>query len=272
MKGQLTTGFGHNPISLRDGAAAIFRRRALILFTFLAVVTGTIVVTLLLPNRYDSRMKILVKNQRVDVAITAEATNGINAPTVDNEVSENQINSEIELLTSKDLLMQVVNETGLAKSETDLFGRSAPEAVRVEGAVNRLTKDLSITPVRKANIITVSYSSNSPQLSAAVLKKLGDLYLEKHLKLNHPAGASDFFKEKADEYEAQLKQSEQQLTDFQQSNNLVVLSQQKELTLQKTAEAKANVDKSKMQSTKRDKVTKEEGKEITKQQQKDSKP
>jgi hypothetical protein len=37
-------------------------------------------------------------------------------------------------------------------------------------------------------------------------------------------------------------------------------------------EAKANVDKSKMQSTKRDKVTKEEGKEITKQQQKDSKP
>jgi hypothetical protein len=38
------------------------------------------------------------------------------------------------------------------------------------------------------------------------------------------------------------------------------------------AEAKANVEKSKMQSTKRDKVTKEEGKEILKQQQKDSKP
>ena len=240
MKGQLTTGFGHNPISLRDGATAIFRRRALVLFIFLAVVMGTILVTLLLPNRYDSRMKILVKNQRVDVAITAEATSGL-APSVDNEVSENQINSEIELLTSKDLLTQVVNETGLAKNETDLFGRSAVEAVRVERAVNRLAKDLSITPVRKANIITVSYSSNSAQLSAAVLQKLGDLYLEKHLKLNHPAGASDFFKDKADEYEAQLKQSEQQLTDFQQSNNLVVLSQQKELTLQKTAEAKAKM-------------------------------
>ena len=118
---------------------------------------------------------------------------------------------------------------------------AAPEAVRVEKAVNGLAKDLTITPVRKANIITVSYSSNSPQLSAAVLKKLGDLYLEKHLKLNHPTGASDFFKDKADEYETQLKQSEQQLTDFQQSNNLVVLSQQKDLTLQKTAEAKAKM-------------------------------
>ena len=38
------------------------------------------------------------------------------------------------------------------------------------------------------------------------------------------------------------------------------------------AQAKANVDKSKMQSAKREKVTKEEGKEIQKQQQKDSKP
>src|SRR5205823_13699965 len=121
MRGQLTTGFGTNPISIRDGASAVFRRRGLVLFTFVAVITGTILVTLLLPNRYDSRMKILVKNQRVDVAMTAEATNGPNASTVDNEVREDQITSDIELLTSKDLLMQAVNETGLAKSETDLF-------------------------------------------------------------------------------------------------------------------------------------------------------
>jgi len=59
--------------------------------------------------------------------------------------------------------------------------------------------------------------------------------------LNHPAGASDFFTQRADEYETQLRQSEQQMTDFQQSNNLVVLSQQKELTLQKTAEAKSKL-------------------------------
>jgi len=241
MRPQLTTGYGKNPISLRDGASAIFRRRGLILFTFLAVIAGTIVVTLMLPNRYESRMKILVKNQRVDIAITPEATNGMNSPTVENEVSENQINSEIELLTSKDILTQIVKDTGLAEGKADLFGRSAPEAERVEKAANQLAKDLLINPVRKANIITVNYASGSPQVAAAVLKRLGDLYLEKHLKLNHPAGASDFFKDKADEYGAQLKESEQRLSQFQQQNNLVVLSQQKELTLQKTAEAKTKM-------------------------------
>src|SRR6266404_5962574 len=241
MRAQLTTGFGKNAINLREGASALFRRRSLVLFIFLAVVIGAVIVTVLLPNRYESRMKILVKNQRVDIAITPEATTGTNTPTVENDVSENQINSEIELLTSKDLLTQVVTATGLDKQETSLLNRSMIDAVRVERAVNRLTKDLSINPVRKANVITISYASDSPQLSAAVLKKLGELYLEKHLKLNHPVGATDFFKEKADEYETQLKESEQKLTDFQQSNNLVVLSQQKELTLQKTAEAKAKM-------------------------------
>ena len=240
MRPQLTTGYGKNPISLRDGASAVFRRRGLILFTFLAVIAGTIVVTLLLPNRYESRMKILVKNQRVDIAITPEATSGMNSPTVENEVSENQINSEIELLTSKDILTQIVKDTGLAEGK-DLFGRSAPEAERVEKAANQLAKDLSINPVRKANIITVNYGSGSPQVAAAVLKRLGDLYLEKHLKLNHPVGASDFFTDKAEEYGTQLKESEQKLSEFQQQNNLVVLSQQKELTLQKTAEAKTKM-------------------------------
>jgi len=241
MRPQLTTGYGKNPISLRDGASAIFRRRGLLLVTFLAVIVGTILVTLLLPNRYESRMKILVKNQRVDLAITPEATNGSNTPTIENEVSENQINSEIELLTSKDILTEIVKDTGLAKGETNLFGRPVPEAERVEKAANQLAKDLTINPVRKANIITVTYASNSPQVAAAVLKKLGDLYLEKHLKLNHPTGASDFFKDQAEDYGNQLKESEQRLSEFQQQNNLVVLSQQKELTLQKTAEAKTKM-------------------------------
>ncbi|HWP54060.1 MAG TPA: Wzz/FepE/Etk N-terminal domain-containing protein, partial [Pyrinomonadaceae bacterium] len=70
MKRQLTTGLGNNSLSVRDGASALFRRRALVLFIFLAVLAGAIGVTVLLPNRYSARMKILVKNQRVDLAIT----------------------------------------------------------------------------------------------------------------------------------------------------------------------------------------------------------
>src|SRR6266436_8471938 len=215
MKGELTTGFGSNSISLRDGAGAMFRRKALVLLTFLTVVLGTAIVTFLLPNKFESRMKILVKNQRVDVAITPEATAAPAA--VDGDVSESEINSEIELLTSRDLLTQVAKETGLGQPGSAMFWkRSMSEPERIEKAANDLAKELMIAPVKKANIISISYSANSPELAAAVLKKLGDLYLEKHLKLHHPTGASDFFKEKADQYETQLHDSEKQLTGFQQ--------------------------------------------------------
>lgn len=241
MKNELTTGFGGNSMTLRDGASALFRRRWMLVFIFLAVVLGTAVVTYLMPNKYESRMKILVKNQRVDVAITPEATVGAPAG-VDTEVSENVINSEIELLTSRDLLTQVAKETGLAQpASTAFWKRNVPEADRIEKAASDLAKDLMIAPVKKANVISISYSANSPEVAAAVLKRLGELYLEKHLKLHHPTGASDFFKDKADQYETQLHDSEKQLTTFQQDNNLVILAQQKDLTLQKTAEAKSKL-------------------------------
>src|SRR6195256_2316340 len=241
MNGELTTGFNGDAISLRDGASALFRRRGLVLFIFLTVVLGTALLTWILPNKYESRMKILVKNQRVDVAITPEATSG--APSgVDNEVSESEINSEIELLTSRDLLTQVAKETSLGQPGPSRFWKkpmSEPEGI--EKAANDLARELVIAPVKKANVISISYSANSPELAAAVLKKLGELYLEKHLKLHHPTGASDFFKDKAEQYETQLHESEKQLTNFQQDNRLVVLAQQKDLTLQKTAEAKAKL-------------------------------
>src|SRR6185503_16966637 len=198
MTRELTASVGRQNISLRDGAAALFRRKGLVLLTFLTVVAGTVIVTLVLPDKYESRMKILVKNQRVDVTITAANAQQPSA-LADSEVTENQINSEIELLTSRDLLTQIVKECGLATQKPGWLSRTTPpETVRVEGAVNQLAKELVITPARKANIISVSYASNSPELSAKVLKRLGELYLEKHLKLHHPEGATDFFQTQAD--------------------------------------------------------------------------
>ena len=240
MTRELTTSVGRQTISLRDGAAALFRRKWMVVLIFLTVLAGTALVTIILPDKYESRLKILVKKQRVDVAITPGAAE----PSLVNEgeVTENEINSEIELLTSKDLLTQVVKECGLADQKSGWFSKAPKsESVRVEQAVNQLAKDLAVTPARKANIISITYASNSAELSAKVLKRLGDLYLDKHLKLHHPEGASDFFQNKADEYETQLKEAENRFAQFQQSNNLVVLQQQKDLTLVKTAEAKASL-------------------------------
>lgn len=235
-------------VSVRDVASVIFRHKLLLCVTFLAVALGTAAITFLMPNEYESRMKILVKNTRSDVPITPEQTVGSTGNNFENDVSENQINSEIELLTGEDLLKQVVTECGLygsggASISSALGLKEAPssQATQIEEAVKRLAKDLVITPVKKANIIEVKYTSRSPEKAAAVLRKLGDLYLEKHVKLHRPPGTYEFFKTQADQSEAQLQEAEKSLSSFQQSMNVVSLTQQKDQTVQKLTEAKSKL-------------------------------
>jgi len=235
-------------LTVRDAASVWFRHKLLMTVTFLTIALGTAVVTVMMPNEYESRTKILVKNLRTDVPITPERTNGTNGPTSDKDVSENQINSEIEVLTSKDLLNQIVRECGLAKAGPPsllqrLKLKEAPqnEAGRVEQATEKLSKDLIINPVKKANIIEVTYANSSPQTAAAVLSKLGELYLDKRMKLHRPAGTYEFFKAQAETAQQQLREAEKQLSVFQQTMSVVSPGQQKDLTVQKMTELKAKL-------------------------------
>ena len=234
-------------VSVRDVASVIFRHKLLLCVTFLTVALGTAAITLLMPNEYESRMKILVKNTRSDVPITPEQTVGTTGNFIENDVSENQINSEIELLTSEDLLKQVATECGLYGAGASLSAKlglkeaSTSQATQIEEAAKKLAKDLVITPVKKANIIEIKYTSRSPEKAAAVLRKLGDLYLEKHVKLHRPPGTYEFFKTQADQSEAQLQESERRLSSFQQSMNVVSLTQQKDQTVQKLTDAKSKL-------------------------------
>src|SRR5678816_618406 len=111
--------------------------------------------------------------------------------------------------------------------------KEAPQTseAKIEEATDRLAKSLVIEPVKKASIIEVTYTSESPEKAALVLRKLRDLYLEKHVKLHRPPGTFEFFKAQADQYEEQLQASEKQFSDFQQSMNVVSLNQQKEQTV-----------------------------------------
>src|SRR5580692_9745049 len=90
--------------TLRDIATPLFRRAKLVLLTFLGVVLGTLMGILLLPKGYEAKMKILVTRERVDAAVSS-GRNAVMPPPGD--VTEEDLNSEVELLRSRDLLERV---------------------------------------------------------------------------------------------------------------------------------------------------------------------
>jgi len=175
-------------VSLREIVAVVNRRKKQIAITFLAVVTTVTAVTFLMPKQYEAHMKVLVKNERADTVVSADSNGGsINR----SEVDESQINSEIELLNSNNLLQRVVVKCELDKLE-DSNGPVVAERlpIAIEKAVKHLQKKLTIAPVRKADIIQVDYISPDPRLAAAVLQQLGESYLDDHLKVHGTPGTT----------------------------------------------------------------------------------
>ncbi len=96
----------------RDIVAVLFRQRWPMLAAFVIVVFAVAVSGVWIP-KYEAQMKILALRQRSDEMVTPSA----NAPTQfsNDQVSEEDLNSEVELLNSDDLLRKVVLTTGLAK-------------------------------------------------------------------------------------------------------------------------------------------------------------
>jgi len=231
----------------RDLAGAVFRHKALALNAFLGVLLGAILAALLLPEQYEARMKILVKRERVDPVVTPQANA---TPQISNTEAANEedLNSEVELMTSRDLLEKVVKTCGLAARTHhfwDFLDTSAPDAaeLRTARAVRSLDKDLKVSPARKSNLLEVTYASPDPALSARVLSTLANEYLVKHLAVHRPPGALTFFEQQAGQYRQKLAAAEARLADFSRDteDGAVSPQMQRDLTLQRASEFEANL-------------------------------
>jgi uncharacterized protein involved in exopolysaccharide biosynthesis len=202
--------------------APLFRRKQVLFLSFLSLLAVILLLGASLTNSYESRMAVLVNRERVDPVVTPQASTEM--ITDGNPVTEEEINSEVELLKGRDVLQRVVLANGLAdKHGFSLFDLIHPNQTRddrVERSTRSLAKKLKIEPATKTDIIDVSYSSSDPQLSYRVLKTLGDLYLEKHVAVHRPPGSYEFFDRETQRYEQALQDSELRLRDFGQKQGV----------------------------------------------------
>jgi uncharacterized protein involved in exopolysaccharide biosynthesis len=230
--------------TLRDLLAVVFRHRRLAVSSFLAVLLGTILSLWILPKQYEGEMKILVSRERTDPVISSEANP---FPQLSTNVTEEELNSEVEILKSRDLLGKVVVACGLQESgATSLWASSLSSVVEahdensaddpgesIPKAVRTLGKRLRVEPVKRTNVIAVTYKSTDPQQAARVLTTLANFYLEKHVTVHRPPGAFDFFKQEAEQHRNDLASAEERLAGFGRNKGVVAAQLEKELTVHK---------------------------------------
>src|ERR1700691_1513034 len=124
--------------SMRNIVEAAFRHRRLWMLVALSVLVMTLAYTLLRPKEYESEMDILVQNTRGDEQIPPSRVNGM---ITINGVTEEQINSEIQLLQSRGLANVVVDPKWNSSSNTSL---PADQLKAHEKAVDNFEKHLTI--------------------------------------------------------------------------------------------------------------------------------
>jgi uncharacterized protein involved in exopolysaccharide biosynthesis len=228
---------------LHDWVTVGLRHRRLAVISFVGVLLGAILGAFLLPPRYQARIKILVKHERLDPLVSAYSASSLPQNTV--SVSDTEVNSEIELIKSRDLLEKVVTACGLQNTVTHFW----PNPSRLGGdpqkklatAVRNLQAALKVELLPKTDLISVTYDAASPQQAAPVLNTLVNLYMEKHMAVHQPAGTFEFFQKQTQQYEQGLAQAEFRLVEFRRKLGVVSPEQEKVATLQKLSEFQAEL-------------------------------
>jgi uncharacterized protein involved in exopolysaccharide biosynthesis len=225
--------------SIRDFLTIGFRRKRAILVCLFGILLGTFLAVLLRPSEYTATTKFLVERERTDPVVSPLKDAQV---TFRGEVTEEELNSEVELLQSQDVLRQVVVSCGLQrrKSFLALLLDSRDEQKLIAKAVARLQMGLKIQPIKKSNLISVNYTSADPQLAARVLTALDDAYIAKNVAVHRRPGQFEFFDEETEGYKKKLFDAEAQVKAFSNEDDGVTPQLARDIALQKLNEFEAS--------------------------------
>jgi uncharacterized protein involved in exopolysaccharide biosynthesis len=227
--------------TLRDVVMMAFRRRRIALVSFFGIFVGVILYAVFWP-KYRAETEILVRRDRVDPVITSQQTNPM---VVSDSITEEEMNSEVELIKSQDVLRKIAIDCGLDQVHgSRLLGPRNAEK-RIAGAIEGLRSNLLVEVPTKTNIIRVSFTSRDPKLAARVLDTLDSVYLEEHRALHSPAGQFAFFDQQGTKAKQELDAAEARLKEFPSQIGIANPTLARDITLQKLSDLNANLGQTK---------------------------
>jgi uncharacterized protein involved in exopolysaccharide biosynthesis len=243
-------------LTARDLLAVGFRQQKIIVLAFLGIFLTVALIGLSRPKMYEAGVKILVKRERAESILTPEETA---AYRVSQGVTEQEINSEIELLWSRDLHENAVianrlherQNISLWTSVKSLFKGAASDATgeraKIAAAVLSFGDWFQVQPYKKSNLIRVSYSSPDPQLAVQVINSVTELYLAKHLDVHRSAAAFGFFEHETARYRKELEVLHGQIADHAGAEGVVAAQSEKETTLKQLTDLEGTLQRTRIE-------------------------
>ena len=238
-----------SPDTVRDLLGAMFRNKRVARITFLLSFGGALLAVWLFGMKYEADAQILVKHRRADEVVSTDASSRDQSSSTD-VPTERELNTEISLLRSQDLLQGVVKDLHLDQKEKRSWDFLLPwrdDQWRTARATRGLAEGLKITEVPQSNMIHVAFRSGRPELASQILSDLNKQYMAKHLAVYRPAGVFDFFHQQTQHYQQELERAEQQLASYDLSKNSSDPELEKEILVRKAGEFESTLHETESQ-------------------------
>jgi succinoglycan biosynthesis transport protein ExoP len=218
--------------SMRDLLTIVFKRHKLILVFAFVVVSVVMLVTVLMPRTYEVTATLLVNKARAEIPIAPT-----DAPQyLVSQVTEQDLNSEIEVLKSRQRIEDVVktigDEGGMSDQTPNLMSTAvswlkrilgAPRLSALDAVVVDLSREIKVFSVRKSNVIRISYESKDPEWATRVVSTLTTRYLERRAERFQSPQAVSFFSEQMQAAEQRLEEQERALEDFVEEASITMV-------------------------------------------------
>lgn len=216
--------------SIRDFLTILFKHKWKIVISFVLILCVTAVIGFYTPRLFVARAVVMVKFGREFVQVSE-----VGDAKPQNLNQDAIIRTEMQILTSRDLIERVINVVGIERLYPDLKSHSVPPQALRELAVLKFRENIFINQVKGSNLIEVYFRNENPWVAAGVTNAMLEFFKEKHLQVFSDTKSS-FLEAQLKDYEEKLKKSEKSVESFKLKNQVFSLDEQRTLLLTQRTE------------------------------------
>jgi succinoglycan biosynthesis transport protein ExoP len=243
---------------LLDYWELVRKRRWLVLTCTLVVFTTVAIGTLKEKPIYEGKVLIEIDPEAPSVVNFKEV---VNPNTTDMESYED---TQYKIIQSRTLAEKVVRDLQLYEDPEfirnrylfGLFEGSVPplpanidegppdsSAPIFRNAVNFFLGAVDVDPIRRSNLVYVTFDSTNPRTAAMVANKLADDYIENNLQVKFDATtkASAWLDNKLRDLRAQVEAADDRLAEYARANGIVFVSQSQTLVTERLAQLQSQL-------------------------------
>jgi uncharacterized protein involved in exopolysaccharide biosynthesis len=235
--------------TLNDWVELLFRRSTTFLAVSATAFALVVAITYAWPPVYESTAKILVQDNRAQLLVSPqiESPSPQNPAIVVNPVNEQELNSEVELLTSRYLVSRAIE--GLSQppraSTASLVASAASALISIPSSgygllhdsptvtardewIMKLERHLSAVVIKQSNVIEVNFTDHDAGWAVKFLSRLIDEYLKYHSSISHDPEAAKLFDAQSRKLADRLRAAEDRLRALQLQSGITSLPDQKQ--------------------------------------------